>query len=65
MPPLSISELFKFERLFFFSQFLNESNLANIVFQYHQSQKMTIELLDTETESQNSEQDENARKWNS
>ena len=36
------------------------------VFIYHQSQKMTIELLDTETESQNSEQEEsNARKWNS
>ena len=39
--------------------------LFKFCFQYHQSQKMTIELLDTETESQNSEQDENARKWNS
>ena len=37
------------------------------IFIYHQSQKMTIELLDTETESQNSEEQEesNARKWNS
>ena len=32
--------------------------------QYHQKPKMTIEMLDTDAESQNSEQgDEQAQKW--
>ncbi len=38
-------------------------NKSSLFFQYHQARRLTIEMIDTETESQNSEQEDDSRKW--